>query len=62
MPGTSDNPAGLDLFPPELRQLSATAIDVLDRHVSGGGRRCVVCSTSWPCERVQLADHNLAAI
>jgi len=50
-----------DYFPPELRRLSATAIDVLDKHVGEHGR-CVACGMPWPCEPAQLADHNLAAL
>jgi hypothetical protein len=61
MPGTSSNLAGLDHFPPELRKLSVTAAEVLDTHLNTDGR-CGLCGTSWPCERVQLAEHNLAAI
>jgi len=61
MPGASDDQGSLDYFPPELRQLSATAIGVLDRHVNDCSR-CVVHGTSWPCELAQLAEHNLAAL
>lgn len=50
-----------DHLSPELVRLSATAIDVLDTHISDEGC-CVVCRSVWPCERVQLADHNLAAL
>jgi len=50
-----------DFFPPELRQLSATASEVLDSHVSEEGC-CVVCRSVWPCQRAQLAEHNLAAL
>jgi hypothetical protein len=48
-------------FPPELVRLSATAIEVLDKHVGADGR-CIACGTPWPCEQAQLAEHNLAAI
>lgn len=50
-----------DYFPPELRLLSASAATVLDTHVSDEGC-CTICRSVWPCERVQLADHNLAAL
>jgi len=50
-----------DHFPPELIHLSATASDVLNTLVSEKGC-CVVCRSVWPCERVQLAERNLAAL
>jgi hypothetical protein len=50
-----------DYFPPELRQLSATASQVLDTHLNDQGR-CAVCQSEWPCQRAQLAEHNLAAL
>jgi hypothetical protein len=50
-----------DHFPPELVRLSATAIDVLDKHVGDNGR-CTACGTPWPCERAQLAEHNLGVL
>jgi hypothetical protein len=50
-----------DYFPPELVRLSATAIEVLDKHVGKDGR-CIACGTPWACEQAQLAEHNLAVI
>ncbi len=50
-----------DYFPSELRQLSATAVEVLDAHVGEHGR-CAACGMPWPCEPAQLAEHNLAAL
>jgi hypothetical protein len=50
-----------DYFPPELKQLSATAADVLRAYVADQGR-CTVCGSAWPCERAVLAEHNLAAL
>jgi hypothetical protein len=50
-----------DYFPPELRQLSATASQVLDPHLNDQGC-CVVCRGEWPCQRAQLAEHNLAVL
>jgi hypothetical protein len=50
-----------DHFPPELARLSATATAVLDTHVADG-RRCRACGDEWPCDRVQLAEHNLAGL
>jgi hypothetical protein len=32
----------------------------LNEHVNHAGR-CAVCHSVWPCERVRLADTNLAA-
>jgi hypothetical protein len=61
MPGSNDDPRSLDRFPPELRQLSATAIDALDRHLHSGGR-CVICLAARPGERAQMAAQTLAAI
>ena len=43
-----------DQFPPELRQLSTTAIKVLGEHVGEHGR-CIACTAPWPCEPAQLA-------
>jgi len=54
-------PITTDHFPPELVRLSATAIEVLDKHVGADGR-CLACGTPWPCEQAQLAEHNLAVI
>jgi hypothetical protein len=50
-----------DYFSPEVRRLSATAADVLNRHVGENGR-CTACGTAWPCESAQLAEHNLAGL
>ncbi len=50
-----------DYFPPELRHLSVTASDVLKTHVSDEGH-CAECHSVWPCERAQLAEHNLAGL
>jgi len=50
-----------DLFPPDLIHLTATAAEVLDTHLSVDGC-CRICGTSWPCQRTQLAEHNLAAL
>jgi hypothetical protein len=54
-------PARPDRFPAELIHLTATAIDVLDKHVNLDGR-CAACGDRWPCERARLADHNLAGL
>jgi hypothetical protein len=50
-----------DYFPPELKQLSATAAGVLRAHVADQGR-CTGCGSAWPCERALLAERNLAAL
>jgi hypothetical protein len=50
-----------DHFPAELIQLSTTASDVLNTHLSDQGC-CVICNSLWPCERAPLAEHNLAAL
>jgi hypothetical protein len=46
--------------PPALTALRATAVQTLNSHLNHGGR-CTVCHSAWPCERVRLADTNLAA-
>jgi hypothetical protein len=45
----------------ELRQLAALASAVLTEHVSDH-EVCAVCRCAWPCDRVILADHNLAVV
>jgi hypothetical protein len=45
---------------PEIERLRATATRLLGEHVNDAGL-CAVCGSSWPCERVLLADTNLAA-
>ncbi len=54
-------PATADLFPPELIHLTATAIEILDKHLNQGGR-CTACPGPWPCQPAQLAEHNLAGL
>jgi hypothetical protein len=54
-------PTRPDHFPPELVHLTATAIDVLDKHVNLDGR-CVACGDRWPCEPARLAEGNLAGL
>ena len=53
--------AGMGYFPPELERLCGTATLVLNEHVNDAGL-CAVCGSAWPCERVQLAEHNLAVL
>ena len=48
--------AELDVLAP----MRATAIRVLTQHISDQGR-CVVCGSTWPCDRAVQAEHNLAA-
>jgi hypothetical protein len=49
--------AGTDYFPPELERLCGTATLVLNEHVDDADL-CAVYGSAWPCERVQLAEHN----
>ena len=51
-----------DYFPSELRQLTATAIEVLDTHVADERGWCVHCGTQAPCEPAQLAERDLAGL
>jgi hypothetical protein len=53
---------GVDHFPPELERLRTTATTVLHEHVEDDDGLCVVCRSAWPCERAQLAEHNLAVL
>jgi hypothetical protein len=50
-----------DYFPPELELLCSRAVLVLNEHIDAAGL-CAVCGSAWPCERVQLAEHNLAVL
>jgi hypothetical protein len=43
----------------ELTQLVDLATAVMHEHHDDHGL-CVICGSAWPCERVVLADHNLA--
>jgi len=52
---------GTDYLPPELELLSRTASAVLNEHLNDHGL-CAVCGSAWPCERAQLAEHNLAVL
>lgn len=45
----------------ELESLRTAAVSVLNAHVSDDGL-CGVCGRAWPCERVLLAEHNLAVL
>ncbi|MGH4016228.1 MAG: hypothetical protein ACRDSL_20355 [Pseudonocardiaceae bacterium] len=53
--------SGMDYFPPELERLCSTAALVLNEHVNDADL-CAVCGSAWPCERVRLAEHNLAVL
>lgn len=52
---------GTDYFPSELELLRRTATVVLNEHVNDHGL-CAVEGSAWPCERAQLAEHNLAVL
>ncbi|MGH3696964.1 MAG: hypothetical protein ACRDRX_23795 [Pseudonocardiaceae bacterium] len=51
----------MDYFPPELERLCSRAALVLNEHVNHVDL-CAVCGSAWLCERVQLAEHNLAVL
>lgn len=50
-----------DPLPVVLELMGALATSVLGEHTNEAGL-CVVCGSAWPCERVVLAEHNLAMI
>jgi hypothetical protein len=51
----------LDPLPVVLELMGELAASVLNEHIDETGL-CVVCGSAWPCERVVLAEHNLAMI
>jgi hypothetical protein len=53
-------PGDLDQLP-ALDRLTEVALAVFAEHPNAA-ERCAVCRTSWPCEQVVLADHNLAVL
>ena len=50
---------GTDACQPQMARLRTVAVGVLNSHVNDHGR-CAVCGAEWPCDRVVLAEHNLA--
>jgi anti-sigma regulatory factor (Ser/Thr protein kinase) len=50
---------GTDAWQPQLARLRAIAVGVLNSHVNDHGR-CAACEAEWPCNRMVLAEHNLA--
>jgi hypothetical protein len=50
-----------DRFLPAFSHLRSRAACVLNEHIDSRGL-CAVCGSSWPRERVQLAEHNLAVL
>ena len=50
-----------DPLPVVLERMSSLATTVLGEHTGAAGW-CEVCGSVWPCERVVLAEHNLAVI
>lgn len=48
-------------LPPEMELLRAVATAVLNEHINDADL-CAICGSTWPCERVLLADHNLAVL
>lgn len=53
-------PGGLDPLP-AFDRLTEVALAVFAEHPNSA-ERCAICRTSWPCEQVVLADHNLAVL
>jgi len=60
-PSAPTTVAGAAYLPPELELLCSRAAVVLNEHVDAAGL-CAVCGCAWPCERVQLAERNLAVL
>ena len=52
---------GRDYCQPELELLCSTAAVVRNEHVNDAAL-CAVCGSTWPCQRAQLAEHNLAVL
>ncbi|MEV6717262.1 hypothetical protein AB0M48_35125 [Lentzea sp. NPDC051208] len=44
-----------------LDRLTEIAVAVFACHLNTA-ECCTVCGTSWPCQQVVLADHNLAVL
>jgi hypothetical protein len=48
-------------LPVECEALCSVAVAVFNVHVNDRGL-CPVCGCAWPCERMVLPEHNLAAL
>lgn len=59
--GTATAVADHEPLSTELERLRGLATVVLNEHHHDQGL-CVICGSAWPCERVQLAEHNLAVL
>ncbi len=46
---------------PEIEQLIALGSRVMNEHTNDHAL-CAACGSAWPCERVVLAEHNLALL
>jgi hypothetical protein len=44
-----------------MARLSVLAAQEITSHTCKDGM-CVICGTAWPCERAELAEHNLALL
>lgn len=60
-PGAAETIPASDLVPDSFGILTSLAATVLCKHIGDAGL-CVVCGSAWPCERVVLAEHNLAVL
>jgi hypothetical protein len=59
--GLSACAGAVEDFSTGLERLAHLASVVLNEHVNDHGR-CNDCGLTWPCERVLLAEHNLAVL
>jgi hypothetical protein len=46
---------------PEIEQLIATGVRVMNEHRNDRGL-CGACGATWPCQRVALAEQNLGLL
>lgn len=47
------------LIETEIVELASLASAVMNEHINDQGL-CPICGLAWPCDRVVLAEHNLA--
>lgn len=48
-------------FSSAIARLCVLAAQEITSHTCKDGI-CVICATAWPCERAELAEHNLALL
>lgn len=52
---------GGQCLPAVMARLSVLVAQEITRHTCKDGL-CVICGTAWPCERAELAEHNLVLL